>query len=160
MSRLDKVQKAAGILFFGLHICIFVFVAVICCLPFKGDRNFYECFAGYFGEVLSAAHPYFLLAILALSCVAAFFAIKRPSFSVAVLIFSLMFFVMAVMPYCIEAMVVGLMHQWVGGEMSEYQSGFKLLVGASYVVYADAVYILFCFVTAILNEILEGRAQK
>lgn len=160
MSRLDKVQRVAGILFFVLHICVFVFVAVICCLPFKGDRNFYECFAGYFGEWLSAAHPYFLLAILALSCVAAFFAIKRPAFSVAVLTFSLMFFVMAVMPYAIEVMVVGLMQKWVGGEMSEYQSGFKLLGGASYVVYADAAYIIFSFAAAILNEILKGRSDK
>ena len=151
MIKNDKIYCIAGICSFLLHICVFVFVMVVGFLPFREGQNFYECFIGFFGETLSAIQPYLVMAILFLSGVMAFFAIKQPLCSCAVLVCSLSFFVIAVFPYSIEGMIVGLASPWIGVNMATYKISFELIDAASYIVYFDIAFWIYSVITLIIR---------
>ena len=151
MIKNDKVYHVASICNFCLHICLFVIVTLVGFLPFREEQNFYECFIGFFGKKLSAFQPYFVMVILFLSCVMSFFAIKRPIFSFFVLGCCLTFFVIAILPYSIEAMIVGFSSPWIGGSMSAYKIGFKLISAISYVVYFDLAFLIYSVITLIIR---------
>ena len=140
MLKNDKIYRIISIISFYLHICIYIFVSVVGFLPFREKQNFYDCFVGFFGNTLSIVQPYFVMAILLFSCVAAFFAIKRPSFSFFVLASSVAFFVIATLPYSIEAMIIGFASPWIGGSMATYKIGFDLICKISYTFYFDIAF--------------------
>ncbi len=152
MIKNDKIYHIAGICNFLLHICLFVFVVIVGFLPFCERRNFYDCFIGFFGKTLSTFQPYFVMAILFLSCVGAFFAIKRPLFSFLVVACSMSFFVIATLPYSIEAMIVGFASPWISGSMSTYGIGFDLIVAASYVFYFDIAFFIYSIITLFIRS--------
>lgn len=151
MSKKDKIYHIISIISFCLHICVFIFVTVIGFLPFMEQQNFYDCFVGFFGNTLSAAQPYFVMVILFLSCVAAFLAINRPSFSFFVLACSLSFFVIATLPYSIEAMIVGFSSPWIGGSMSTFRIGFDLICKISYTIYFDMAFFIYSMFTLFIR---------
>ncbi len=152
MIKNDKIYRIASICSFLLHICVFVFVTFVGSLPFREGQNFYECFIGFFGETLSTIQPYLVMAILFLSCVAAFFAIKWPLFSIFVWGGSLTFFVVATLPYSIEAMIVGFASPWIGGSMATYKIGFELMGAVSYIVYFDMAFLVYSVITLIIRS--------
>lgn len=156
MTKNDKIYKIVSIFGFALHICIFVFIAVAGFFPFRENQNFYECFVGFFGNFLGILHPCFIMSILLLSCLMAFFAIKRPDFSIFISVCSFAFFLIIILPYCIEAMVVGFSAPWIGGEMATYKIGFDLMGKASCIIYFDFAFIVYSAVTLALR-IKKGR---
>ncbi len=153
MLKNDKIYRIVSIINFILHICVFMFVVVVGFLPFLENYNFYECFVGFFGKALSTLQPYFLMTVLLLTCIFAFLAIKKPSFSILMLASTLSFFVTAIMPYAIEAMVVGFASPWVSASMSTYNIRFKLIGVASYIVYFDMAFLVYSIITLIIRGI-------
>lgn len=151
MIKNDKIYHIASIFSFVLHICVFVFVIIVAFLPFFEKRNFYECFTGFFGSNLSTVQPYFVMAVLFLSCVGAFLAIKRPLFSFLVVSCVMSFFVIATLPYSIEAMIIGFASPWIGGSMSNYGIGFDLIVSVSYIFYFDIAFLIYSVVTLFIR---------
>lgn len=151
MIKNDKVYHIISICNFLLHICLFVFVVIVGFLPFCENRNFYDCFIGFFGKTLSIVQPYLVMAILFLSCVGAFFAIKRPLFSFLVVFCSISFFVIATLPYCIEATMVSFVSHWIDRSMSKYGIGFDLIAAVSYIVYFDVTFLMYSFATLFIR---------
>jgi len=149
MSKCDKIYRIISVINFLLFICLFVFVTHVGFLPFREEQNFYECFTGFFGETLSTIQPYLVMAILFLSCIMAFFAIKRPLFSSFIWVCSLAFFVIATLPYAIEAMIVGLASPWIGGSMATYKIGFELINAVSRILYFDIAFLIYSAITLI-----------
>ncbi len=153
MSKNDKIYHVSSICSFLFHVCIFVFVLIVGFLPFCEKRNFYECFIGFFGNNLSTIQPYFVMTILLLSCVGSFFSIKFPLASFFVPVCTLSFFVIATLPYSIEAMIIGFASPWIGGSMSTYGISFKLIVAASYIVYFDIAFFVYSIITLFIRSI-------
>ena len=151
MVKNDKIYHIVSICNFLLHIWLFVFVVIVGFLPFCGNRNFYECFIGVFGSTLSTVQPYFVMAILFLSCFGAFLTIKRPLFSFLTVACVMAFFVIATLPYSIEAMIIGFASPWIGGGMSTYGIGFDLIVAVSYIFYLDIAFLIYSVVTLFLR---------
>lgn len=147
MSKNDKIYRIASIVSLGLHIFVFVFVLFVSFLPFHENKNFYECFTGYFGENLSIYQPYFIMAILFLSCVTALLAIKYPPISFLTAVCTLSFFVIIILPYSFEAAFVGLVSPWISAEMSTYGIGFELMGAASYIIYFDIAFFFYSIIT-------------
>ena len=152
MIKNDKIYHITSVCAFVLHICVFVFVVTVGFLPFCEKRNFYECFIGFFGQALNYFQPYFVTAILFISCMGAFFSIKRPLFSFLVVACTISFFVIATLPYSIEAMIVGFASPWIGGSMSTYGIGFDLIVDASYVFYFDIAFFVYSIITLFIRS--------
>ncbi len=152
MTKNDKIYHIVSICSLVLHICVFVFVIIVAFLPFCEKRNFYECFIGFFGNTLSAVQPYFVMAILFLSCVGAFFSINRPLFSFFVVACTISFFVIATLPYSIEAMIIGFASPWISGNMSTYGIGFDLIVATSYVFYFDISFLIYSIITLLIKS--------
>ncbi len=152
MTKNDRIYHIVSICSFVLHFCVFVFVLIVAFLPFCEKRNFYECFIGFFGSNLSTIQPYFLMAILLLSCVGAFFAIRQPLFSFMIIVCSVSFFVIAALPYSIEAMIVGFASPWIGGNMSTYGIGFDLIFAASDVFYFDIAFLIYSIITLVIRS--------
>ena len=152
MTKNDKIYHITSVCAFVLHICVFVFVVIVGFLPFCENRNFYDCFIGFFGQALNNVQPYFVMAILFLSCVGAFLSIKRPLASFLVVACTISFFVIATLPYSIEAMIVGFASPWIGGSMSTYGIGFDLIVGASYVFYFDIAFFVYSIITLFIRS--------
>ena len=152
MVKNEKIYKVASVVSFILHIFIFLFVVIVGFLPFCEKRNFYECFIGFFGNNLSTIQPYFVMTILFLSCVGAFLSIKRPLASFLVVACTISFFVIATLPYSIEAMIVGFASLWISGSMSTYGIGFDLIVGASYVFYFDIAFFVYSIITLFIRS--------
>ena len=82
----------------------------------------------------------------------AFLAIKRPLISFFVIVCSASFFVIATLPYSIEAMIIGFASPWIGGSMSAYGIGFDLIVAASYTVYFDIAFFIYSVVTLFIRS--------
>ena len=151
MFKNDKIYRIVSVCNFLLHIFVFVFVVIIAFLPYREKQNFYECFVGFFDERLSTIQPYIVMAILLLSCVMAFLVIKRPWLSMLILISSSSFFVIATLPYSIEAMIIGFASPWIGGSMATYGIGFKLIVAVSYIVYFDIAFFVYSVITLFIR---------
>jgi len=128
-----------------------VFVVIVGFLPFRDNKNFYECFIGFFGDTFSTIQPYFLMSILFLSCVMSFFAIKRPLFSFIVLVCTFIFFLIYIIPYSIEIVMFGFTSPWIGGSMSTYQISFKLIGAVSHIVEFDIAFLLYSIITLIIR---------
>ena len=92
MTKNDKIYHITSVCAFVLHICVFVFVVAVGFLPYQENKNFYEIFSGYFGNVFSSFHPILMLAILLISCVFSYFTINRPHLSFWAGILSFVFF--------------------------------------------------------------------
>ena len=152
MIKNDKIYHIVSICSLVLHICVFVFVIIVAFLPFHEKRNFYESFIGFFGNSLSFIQPYFVMMILFLSCLGAVFAIKRPMFSFMTVVCSVSFFVIAVLPYSIEAMIVGFASPWISGSMSIFGIGFDLIMAASYIFYFDIAFFIYSLITSFIRS--------
>lgn len=152
MTKNDKIYRIVSVFSLALHSFVFIFVAVVGFFPFRENQNFYECFVEFFGNFLGILHPYFIMSILLLSCLMAFFAIKRPIFSIFLSVCSFAFFLIIIFPYCIEAMVVGFGSPWIGeGDMATYKIGFDLMGKASCIIYFDFAFIVYSAVTLVLR---------
>lgn len=152
MIKSNKIYHIVSISNFILHICVFLFVTLVGFLPFRDDRNFYESFVGFFSETLSTIQPYVLIGILFVSCVGAFLAVKRPLFSLLVLASTLVFFVCAILPYTIDAMVFGLFSSEMIASMSIYKIGFKLINRVSRIVCFDIAFFVYSVITLIIRR--------
>ena len=151
MSKNDKIYRIISLINFWLHIGVFVFVIAVGFLPFKENENFYE----YFGNnSVDSYKSYFIIALLFLSCLAAFITIKHPLCSFIVLPLSFFAFFIIVFPYCLDAMIIGLVQH--GGEidMSMYKTGYRLMEIASYVSYFEIAFLIYSIVVFFirLNE--------
>ena len=151
MSKNDKIYRIVSIIGLLLHIFVFVFVLIVGFLPFHENKNFYECFTGYFGENLSIYQPYFIMAIMFISCVPALLAIKYPPISFFTGVFMLFFFAIVVLPYTFEAAFVGLASPWIGAEMSTYGIGFELMGAVSYIIYFDMAFFIYSIITILIR---------
>lgn len=147
MLKNEKVYRGVSIFTFVLHICVFLFVVGVGFLPFDENMNFYKYFSGFFGEKLAWIQPYLLLAVLGLSCLAAYFAIKRPLHSVFVLLYAGAFFVMGSIPYAFTALA----SPWFGASALDFEIGFDLFTIASYVVYFDVAFFIYALIYFFLN---------
>jgi len=56
-----------------------------------------------------------------------------------------------VFAYSIEAMIVGFSSPWIGGSMSAYKIGFKLIGAISYIVYFDLAFLIYSVITLIIR---------
>lgn len=139
----DKIYKIISFINFLIHILLCVFIIIVGFLPFRETQNFYEVFTGFFGEELSELHPYFILSILFSACAFAFFAIKRPLFSILTLILSFFCFVIIEFPYSFEAAFVEFTSKWIASSMSNYGIGFTLIGYASYVIYFEFAFAMY-----------------
>ena len=151
MSKNDKIYRIVSIIGLLLHIFVFVFVLIVGFLPFHENKNFYECFTGYFGENLSIYQPYFIMAIMFISCVPALLAIKYPPISFFTGVCTLFFFAIVVLPYTFEAAFVGLASPWIGAEMSTYGIGFELMGAVSYIIYFDMAFFIYSIITILIR---------
>ena len=151
MSKNDKIYRIVSIIGLLLHIFVFVFVLIVGFLPFHENKNFYESFTGYFGENLSIYQPYFIMAIMFISCVPALLSIKYPPISFFTGVCTLFFFVIVVLPYTFEAAFVGLASPWIGAEMSTYGIGFELMGAASYIIYFDMAFFIYSIITLFIR---------
>lgn len=157
MIKNDKIYRIISVCGFVLHVCIFAFVLMVGFLPYYEKCNFYDCFIGFFGDRLSSLQPYLVMMPLLLSCVGGFCAIRRPLFSFVIVLCSTSFFVIATLPYSVEAMVVGFMSPWVHGNMSTYGVGFDLIVAASYVVYFDIAFAVYSVITLFIKQVVASN---
>jgi hypothetical protein len=147
MLKNEKVYRGVSVFTFALHICVFLFVVGAGFLPFYENMNFYECFSGFFGEKLAWIQPYLLLAVLGLSCLAAYFAIKRPLHSIFVLLYAGAFFVVAFLPHAFGALA----SPWFGASALDFEIGFNLFEIVSYVVYFDVAFFIYALIYFFLN---------
>ncbi len=146
MTKNDKIYHIVSVCSFVLHICVFVFVAVVGFLPYQENKNFYQIFSGYFGDIFSPSHPILMLAILLIACVFSYFTINRPHLTFWVGLLTFVFFLLETLPYSFEIAFVSLFSRVGEIGISTYQIGFKLISGAAYIVYFDIaffVYVLF-----------------
>ena len=157
MTKNDKIYRIVSISAFIVHICLFVFVLIVGFLPYRTSQNFYECIVGFYGTTgLAAFSPYILMLILLLACLFAFLAVNhRPILLFWAAALSLTFFVGALLPYLFEAAFVGFVSPWINGSMSEYGIGFKLLSGASYIIYFD-IAVLAYLIIGLVVKIIKG----
>ena len=147
MLKNEKFYRGVSIFTFVLHICVFLFVVGIGFLPFYENQNFYECFNGFFSEKLAWIQPYLMLAVLGLSCLAAYFAIKRPLHSIFVLLYAGAFFIVGSLP-CVFA---ALASPWFGAGTVDFEIGFKLFEIAVRVVYFDIAFFVYALIYFFLN---------
>lgn len=148
----QKIYRTISILSVIVHICVFAFVIAVGFLPFRESLNYYECFIGFFGKTLSAIQPYIIMGILFLTCISAFFTIWQPSLSLLVLILTVTFFVIILLPYSIDEMVIGFASAWIGGNMPMYGKGFELMCAASYIIYFDIIFFICSVVELIFKR--------
>lgn len=151
MSKNDKIYRIISLINFWLHFGVFVFVIAVGFLPFKENENFYE----YFGNnSVDSYKSYFIIALLFLSCVAAFITIKHPLCSFFVLALSFLAFFIIVFPYCVDEMVLALLHHEEAVTMPMYKIGYRLIEKASYVSYFEIAFLIYSIVAFFirLNE--------
>ncbi len=152
MTKNDKIYRIVSIFGFILHIFVFVFVAVVGFLPFRNDETFYELLVGFFGDTLSVIHPYLLMAILLLSCVMAYFAIKRPWVSLLILASTFLFFGIVFFPIAVEGAMLGFASTWLAPTMPAYHNGLNLVNGASHIIYFDIAFVFYSLATSLLRS--------
>jgi len=152
MTKNDKIYHITSVCAFVLHICVFVFVVVVGFLPYQENKNFYEIFSGYFGNVFSSFHPILMLAILLISCVFSYFTINRPHLSFWAGILSFVFFLLEVLPYSFEIAFVSLLSRVGEIGISTYQIGFKLISGAAYIIYFDIAFFVYSIITLFIRS--------
>lgn len=152
MERNDRIYKVVSIVSTGLHVALFVFLLVCSFPPFHEGRSFYQEFSGYFGSFFSMSHPILLLALPLAAAVFAFFSIKQPLFSLGIVVFSMAFFILIVMPYTIEAMIIGISSPWIGSTMSTYQNGCWFMFRASYILYFEWAFALYALGTTVARR--------
>ena len=150
MTKYDKIYRIISIISFILHIYVFSLVTYAGFLPYRETSTTYECFVGFFGEMLRTIQPYAIMGILVVSCIGAFLTIERPQFSFLAFVSSLSFFLIAVFPYSIETMVVGFASPWISASMATYGMGFRIINFASHIVTFDLAFIAYAFVTLIV----------
>ncbi len=147
MIKNDKIYHIVSMCNFVLHLCVFVFVVVAGFLPYQENKNFYEIFNGYFGNIFSFFHPILMLTILLIACVFSYFTIKLPHLSFWVGVLSLVFFVLELLPYSFEIAFVSFLSRVGEIGISTYQIGFKLISGAAYIIYFDMVFFIYSVIT-------------
>jgi len=152
MPKYDKIYKIASIANFLIHFMLCVFIVIVSFLPFVENQNFYEVFTGFFDLKLSVIQPYFVLLLLLIAPIFAFFAIKIPALSVIVAMLTFSFFFIVSLPYSIEAAIVEFSSPWIGGNMSTYQNGFYFMTYASNVVYFDFAFVVYSFVILLIRN--------
>ena len=150
MENYKKVYKAICVGNGILHGLLVIFI--LCCSfwPFREGENFYQVFNGFFNSGFGAIEPVFILFLLFAAGVFSFLAIRRPAFSLATAAFSFIFFVMAVFPYSVEAVVAGLTSPWLGSAMADYQQGFHLIGNAGYVLYWELAFVPYTLISSFI----------
>ena len=73
-------------------------------------------------------------------------------FSFMTVVCSVSFFVIAVLPYSIEAMIVGFASPWISGSMSIFGIGFDLIMAASYIFYFDIAFFIYSLITSFIRS--------
>lgn len=152
MTKNDKIYPIVSIFGFVLHICVFVFVAVVGFFPFREKETFHQYLVGQLGDTLSAVHPFLLMAILLLSCVMAYFAIKRPWVSLLILACTFIFFGIVFFPIVTEEVMLGFASTWLDPTIPAYHIGLKLVSGASQIIYFDIAFVFYALATSLLRS--------
>ncbi len=153
MTKLDKAYRIVSIVYFAVHSLLFVFVAAVGFLPFHENKNYYEAFSGFFGDVLPKAHPILILMLLFFSCICAFLTIKKPHLSMLTAILTFSFFLLVFLLAAFEAAFVSLFSRFGEINMSTYHIGFNLMSHAADVTtYLDPVFIIYAFVTTVIQD--------
>lgn len=151
MSKNEKIYHIVSIISLGLHIFVFIFVLIAGFLEYHENQNFYEYFIGFFGDNLSIYQPYFIMAILFLSCVTALLAIKYPPISFFTAVCTLAFFVIETFPYAFDSFFVEITSPYLGSTMPTYGIGFQLMEIASYIIYFDIAFFIYSIITLFIR---------
>lgn len=153
-----KTYKVISITNFSLHTLVFVLIIVATFLPFRNSVNYYTYMSGFFGTPFPAVEPYLLLLLPSAGAVISFFTIKKPWYSIWILILFLVFFVIVAIPYALEGAFTGFSAYISGQEFKvlPFEIGFKLIMDISYIIYWEALFFVYSLVTLILN----GKKSK
>lgn len=140
MEKWSKVRKTTTIINFIIHILAFVFTVIATLLPYK-EYNFYK----------GAPENVLLLLLPIASTVLGFMTTRWTVASLAPIFLDTAFFVIIILPYCMEEMVISLINHG-GGEMPQYGIGFEFLMIASNIVYIDMAFVVLVVVTLLLED--------
>lgn len=156
--KFGTTYKIISTVNFCLHGLVFSLILVATFLPFRENANYYTYMSGFMGSPFPTVEPYLFLLLPLAGAVISFFTIKKPWYSIWILILFLVFFVIVAIPYALEGAFIGFSVYISGQEFKvpPYGIGFKLIMDISYIIYWEALFLIYSLITLILN----GKKSK
>ena len=157
MKKYERIYNTLSKIYFVIHVLLFILIFVVSFLPFCEGFNFYQFFGSYLWI------PFVLLAILLLAVWSSYRAIKRPLFSILVVLLVFAFFIAVLISVFTPALLVMTIEELLGGDASfplAFNVGFEVMVVALRIIYLEIAFVIYGIIVAVLKRRDKRAANK